>query len=67
MSPKDIFVIDEEGHTSKLTLTLTDRLIKRVKDEAKRRFGVRKGSISMYVEMLLRNDLHLVQAGVEEQ
>jgi len=52
--------------TSKLSLTLTEELIKAVKKKALRLFGNRKGSISAYVEMVLRNDLHLRQKGVEE-
>jgi hypothetical protein len=53
--------------TSKLTLTLTEDLIKAIKKRSKSLFGTRKGSISHYVEMTLRNDLHLILKDVEEQ
>jgi len=52
--------------TNKLTLTLTQELIKAVKKKATKLFGRRKGAISHYVEMVLRNDLHLPYKGVEE-
>ena len=52
--------------TDKLTLTLTGELIKAVKNRAWEMFGRRKGAISIYVEMVLRNDLQLHQEGVEE-
>jgi len=52
--------------TSKLTLTLTDELVKAVKKKSYKLFGKRRGAISSYVEMVLRNDLHLRQPGVEE-
>ena len=52
--------------TSKFTLTLTDDLIKAVKDRATEVFGKRKGAISHYVEMILRNDLNLHLKDVEE-
>lgn len=45
--------------TTKLTLTLTIDLIAAIKAKALELFGKRKGSISHYVEMVLRNDLHL--------
>jgi len=51
--------------TSKLTLTLTEDLIKAVKKKAVQLFGRRKGSISHYVEMTLRNDLHLMPKDVD--
>lgn len=52
--------------TSKLTLTLTEDLIKAIKKKSMHLFGRRKGAISHYVEMVLRNDLHLDQPNVEE-
>lgn len=52
--------------TSKLTLTLTVDLIKAIKKRSRDLFGLRKGSISHYVEMTLRNDLHLIFRDVEE-
>jgi len=52
--------------TSKLTLTLTIDLIMAVKKKSRQLFGRRKGAISHYVEMVLRNDLHLKQPEVEE-
>lgn len=53
--------------TTKLNVTLTHELIKAVKERAKELFGTRKGYISHYVEMVLRNDLHLghEELGVE--
>ncbi len=47
------------SQTTKLNVTLTHELIKAVKGRAMELFGKRKGSISHYVEMTLRNDLHL--------
>lgn len=52
--------------THKLTLTLTDEVVKAVKRKAMRLFGNRRGAISIYVEMTLRNDLNLKQPSVEE-
>lgn len=54
------------SQTSKLTLTLTGELIKAVKEKAMQLFGRRKGAISHYVEMVLRNDLGLSHKDVEE-
>jgi len=53
--------------TSKLTLTLTEELIKAVKRKSIQLFGKRKGSISHYVEMTLRNDLHLMPKDVDTE
>lgn len=47
------------SQTTKLNVTLTHELIKAVKKKAMELFGKRKGSISHYVEMVLRNDLHM--------
>jgi len=52
--------------TTKLDLTLTVELVMAVKQKAFKLFGRRKGAISHYVEMVLRNDLHLKQKDVEE-
>lgn len=52
--------------TTKFTVTLTPELIQAVKEKAKEIFGKRKGAISHYVEMIFRNELHLIQEGVEE-
>jgi len=52
----------------KLTLTLTEEVVKATKKKAWAMFGHRKGAISVYVEMVLRNDLHLKpREGVEEE
>lgn len=56
-----------EPPTSKLTLTLTKGLIKRIKSESRNKFGRRKGAISMWVEMVLRNELSLELEGVDER
>ncbi len=53
--------------TSKLTLTLTEDLIKAIKRRSNQLFGKRKGSISHYVEMVLRIDLHLQQKDVDSE
>ncbi len=53
--------------TSKFCLTLTDGLIKVIKEKAYRTFGNRKGHISMFVEMILRNEFNLNQPFVEEE
>ena len=45
--------------TNRLTLTLTVDLIASIKERAMELFGKRKGAISHYVEMVMRNDLHL--------
>jgi len=52
--------------TSKLDLTLTDELIEAIKKRAEELFGRRKGAISHYVEMVMRNDLQLIHKGVDE-
>jgi len=52
--------------TNRLTLTLTEDLIKAIKKKALKLFGKRKGGISAYVEMALRNDLGLSHKEVEE-
>ena len=52
--------------TKKFTLTLTEDLITAVKGRAVEIFGKRKGAISHYVEMVLRNDLNLHLKDVEE-
>lgn len=54
-------------NTSKFCLTLTNVLIKVVKEKAYKTFGNRKGHISMYVEMILRNEFNLAQPYMEEE
>jgi hypothetical protein len=52
--------------TVKLTLTLTNELKEALIKKAHDMFGNRKGAISTYVEMTLRNDLQLSHPQVEE-
>jgi hypothetical protein len=52
--------------TTKLVLTLTNELKNALIEKAKQTFGDRKGSISAYVEMVLRNHLELSHPDVEE-
>ena len=58
--------LEHEDGTSRMMVTLTDDLIKILKQKSKETFGNRKGALSMYVEMLLRNSLGLSTKGVEE-
>jgi len=53
--------------TVKLTLTLTSELKEALIKKAKELFGDRKGAISAYVEMTLRNELGLQLPDVEEK
>ena len=55
------------GPTEKFLLCLTRELKERVKREAHRMFGDRKGSQSLYVEMVLRIYLHMDVDGVDEK
>jgi len=48
-------------------LTFTKELKQAVVKKAKEMFGDRKGAISTYVEMVLRNNLGLDQPEVEEK
>jgi len=52
--------------TTKLTLTLTNELKAALIKKARQMFGDRRGAISTYVEMVLRNDLQLSHPEVEE-
>jgi len=52
--------------TVKLTLTLTNELKDALIKKARQLFGERKGAISTYVEMVLRNELHLAHPEVAE-
>jgi len=54
------------GKTEKFLLCLTSPLKKRVKEEAHKMFGNRKGAESIYVEMVLRVYLHMNVDGVAE-
>lgn len=54
-------------NTSKFCITLTDDLIKVVKEKAYVTFGHRKGHLSMFVEMILRNEFNLNQPFMEEE
>jgi len=54
------------GQTDKFLLCLTTELKERVKHEAHRMFGQRKGAESHYVEMVLRIHLHMNVDGVDE-
>jgi hypothetical protein len=54
------------GQTAKFVLCITLELKKRVKDEAKKNFGERKGAESLWVEQALRLYLHMNVPGVKE-
>jgi len=49
-----------------MTLTFTTQLKEAVVKKAREMFGDRKGAISTYVEMVLRNELGLDQPQVKE-
>jgi len=49
-----------------MTLTFTTQLKEAVVKKARATFGERKGAISTWVEMVLRNELHLNVPNVEE-
>ena len=55
-----------DPRTSRMMVTLTTDLIKTLKKNAKEMFGDRKGALSLYVEMLLRNSLNMGVKGVDE-
>jgi len=63
-SPKNV---QQPPSTEKITLTFTKQLKEAVVKKAKEMFGDRKGSLSTYVEMILRNNLGLDQPEVEER
>lgn len=57
---------DTSNKTVKFLLGLTPELKKKVKSEAHRMFGNRKGAESIYVEMVLRIYLKMDVEGVKE-
>ena len=61
-SPKNV----EQPSTEKITLTLTTELKEALVKKAREMFGNRKGSISVYTEMILRTNLGLDQPQVIE-
>jgi len=56
----------QASKTEKFLLCFTSELKKRVKQEAHKMFGNRKGAESIYVEMVLRIHLHMNVDGVAE-
>jgi len=56
----------QESATDKFLLCLTRELKARIKLEAHRKFGDRRGAESMYVEEAMRIYLHMNVEGVEE-
>jgi len=66
LPPKDSKT-KHSGPTDKFLLCLTTELKERVKHEAHKMFGDRKGSESHYVEMVLRIYLHMNVDGVDEK
>jgi len=56
----------EQPSTEKITLTLTTELKEALLKKAREMFGNRKGSISVYTEMILRTNLGLDQPQVIE-
>ena len=62
-SPKNV---QQASVTEKMTLTFTRQLKEAVVKKAREMFGERKGAISTYVEMVLRNELGLDQPQVKE-
>lgn len=55
-----------ENRTARMMVTLTTDLIDTLKQKSVETFGNRKGALSLYVEMLLRNSLELSSRGVDE-
>jgi hypothetical protein len=53
--------------TRKMLLTFTEELAQAVEKVAYEKMGHRKGALSMYIELVLRNELHLPLKGVEEK
>jgi hypothetical protein len=53
--------------TKKLSLTLSEEVIRELKRRARKLYGKRKGGMSFFAEMVLRNEFHLGQKDVEEQ
>jgi len=66
LHPKDSKSEHNAGETVKFLLSLTPELKKRMKEEAHKMFGKRKGGESLYVEMVLRIHLHMNVDGVNE-
>jgi hypothetical protein len=58
--------VQQASHTEKMTLTFTTELKEALVKKAKEMFGERKGSVSTYVEMVLRMNLGLDQPQVYE-
>jgi hypothetical protein len=58
--------VQQASHTEKILLTLTTELKQALVKKAREMFGERKGSVSIYVEMVLRNNLGLDQPQVLE-
>jgi len=56
----------QQSSTEKITLTLTTDLKEALVKKAREMFGQRKGSLSTYVEMVLRMNLGLDQPQVNE-
>jgi len=56
----------EAGQTVRMSLVFTVDLKKKIKEEAKKNFGKRKGAESMFVEQALRVHLHMNIEGVKE-
>lgn len=63
-SPKQVTKKDKQ--TEKYPLVLTVELKNRIKKEAYKMFGKRKGAESMYVEQQMRSSLHMQVDGVAE-
>jgi DNA mismatch repair protein MutH len=60
------FLKKAEPATVKLVLSLTPELKEALIKKARQVFGSRKGNISTYVEMVLRQNLDMKLEGVEE-
>jgi len=56
----------QQPSTEKITLTFTKELKQALVKKAKEIFGDRKGSLSTYVEMILRQELGMNAPGVNE-
>jgi hypothetical protein len=56
----------EESPTDKFLICLTRELKQKIKSEAHKMFGKRKGAESMYVELVMREHLHMNVEGVQE-
>jgi len=58
--------LESKATTEKFLLCLTRDLKKKIKQEAHRMFGNRKGAESLYVEMVMRSYFKMNIEGVEE-